>query len=214
MFEYSAIVVVQKKGKASRVLKLFKDNGITGGTIVYGDGTANNHFLKMFDYDHIQKEVLFSVVSRSKEEEMLQLMDKKFHLHKPDHGIAFTIPLKEVISTKERNRRDDEKREEKMSHEVIFVVVDNHRGDEVVEVANSLGAKGATILHGRGSGVHEKGSIFNIAIEPEKEIVMLLVNEDKHSEIIDGLSEQLKIDEPGNGIIFSAGVNRAIGLAE
>lgn len=214
MFEHSAIVVISKKGKASKVLKLFKDNGISGGTIVYGDGTANNEFLKLLDYDHIQKEILFSVVERSKEVEMLNLLNDKFQLHKPNHGIAFTIPLTEVVTNKNRSPRDNKEERNKMSHEVIFVVVDNHRGDDVVEIANSFGAKGATILHGRGSGAHEKGSIFNITIEPEKEIVMMLVPEEKHAEIIDGLSKALNIDEPGNGIIFSAGVNNALGLVE
>lgn len=214
MFEKSAIISVLKRGKASKMLKALKDNGVKGGTIVYGDGTAGNEFLKMIDYDHVHKEVLFSVIDRKDESRLLNLLNEKFQLHKANHGIVFTVPLKEVITNKGRMPRTDKKESTQMNYEVIFVVVDNHRGDEVVEIANGYGAKGATIIHGRGSGVHEKGSIFNITIEPEKEVVMILVKEDVHEEIIEGLAKDLKIDEPGNGIIFSAGVTNAVGLVE
>lgn len=214
MFENSAIVSVLKRGKASKMLKTLKKNGVKGGTIVYGEGTANSDLLKLIDYDHVHKEVLFSVVHRDDEEHLLKLLDDRFELSKPNHGIVFTIPLKEVITNKGKCPRTETKESTQMNYEVIFVVVDNHRGDEVVDIANSYGAKGATIIHGRGSGVHEKGSIFNITIEPEKEVVMILVKEDIHAEILEGLSKELKIDEPGNGIIFSAGVNNALGLVE
>lgn len=214
MFENSAIVSVIKRGKASKMLKTLKNNGVKGGTIVYGEGTANNEFLKMIDYDHVHKEVLFSIIDRNDEKELLAILNDKFELEKPNYGIVFTIPLKEVITNKGRTPRVNTKESAQMDYEVIFVVVENKRGEEVVDIANSYGAKGATIIHGRGSGIHEKGSVFNIMIEPEKEVVMLLVNQEVHADIVEGLAKELKIDEPGNGIIFSAGVNNAIGLVE
>lgn len=214
MFENSVIVSVLKRGKASKVLHTLKNNGVSGGTIVYGEGTASNEFLKLIDYDHIHKEILFSVIKRSDEERLLSVLDKKFNFEKKNSGILFVIPLKEVITNKSRSKRVDTKESNDMDYEVIFVVVDNHRGEEVVEIANKYGSKGATIIHARGSGVHEKGSVFNITIEPEKEVVMLLVKAEMHNQIIDGLGADLKIDEPGNGIIFSAAVSEAIGLVE
>lgn len=214
MYEHSVIISVVKRGKASKVLHALKNEGVSGGTIVYGQGTADSSILKLFDLDHTRKEVLLSVVKRDIKDRVLANIVEKFHFDKPNTGIIFTVPLIEVITNKQRYDRLEVKERDKMSHEVIFVVVENHRGEEVVEIANSYGAKGATIIHGRGSGLHEKGSIFNITIEPEKEIVMLLVSKDKHAEIIDGLSSDLNIDEPGNGIIFSAGVSQAFGLVE
>lgn len=214
MFEHSVIVSVLKRGKASKMLKILKDNQVKGGTIVYGEGTAHNDFLKFLDYDHEHKEILFSVIDREDENKLIEVLNEKFHYEKKNHGIIFTIPLKEVITNKSRSPRSEIKENSQMEYEVIFVVVDNHRGEEVVEIANKYGSKGATIIHGRGSGIHEKGSVFNITIEPEKEVVMLLVKSEKHAQIIDGLSADLNIDEPGNGIIFSASVNQALGLVE
>lgn len=211
---YSVLIAILRKGRASKALKTLKDTGVTGGTIVYGEGTASNEILKFLEYTSIKKELLFCVIESKNEAPALKRLNKKMDLNKASNGIAFSMPLLEVIGSK--SKMNDQQREEQkeMSHEVIFVVVDNHRGEEVVSVAEKYGSTGATIIHGRGSGVHEKASIFNITIEPEKEIVMLLVKADKHDEIFEGLSSDLKIKEPGQGIIFSASVNQAVGLVD
>jgi nitrogen regulatory protein PII len=39
-------------------------------------------------------------------------------------------------------------------------------------------------------------------IEPEKEIVMILSEKDSTEAIVASIRKKLKIDEPGNGIIF------------
>ena len=43
---------------------------------------------------------------------------------------------------------------------------------------------------------------------------MLLVKSEIHDEILAGLSKELNITQPGQGIIFSASVNKAIGLVD
>ncbi len=211
---YSVAVAILKKDKGSKALKLLKDIGVTGGTIVYASGTANSEVLKFLEYTSIKKEILFSVINSQDESKVLETLNNKLDLEKANNGIAFTIPLTEVIGSGSKINKEDRKETIDMTYEVIFVIVDNHRGEEVVSIAEKYGSKGATIIHGRGSGVHEKASIFNITIEPEKEIVMMLVKTEKHDEILNGLSEDLNIQDPGQGIIFSASVNQALGLVD
>lgn len=209
---YSVAVAILKKGKGSKALKALKDFGVSGGTIIYGSGTANSEILKLLEYTSIKKEILLSVIESKDEVQVLEALDNKLNFNKTNSGIAFTIPLTDVVGSNSKVNKTERKETINMEYEVIFVVVDNHRGEEVVKIAETYGSKGATIIHGRGSGVHEKASIFNIAIEPAKEIVMLLVKSEKHQEILEGLSNDLNIKDPGQGIIFSASVNQAIGL--
>ena len=211
---YSVLISVLKQGKASKALKCLKEVGVTGGTIVLAKGTADNEVLKFLEYTSIKKEVLLSVISSENEDLALNHLNERLKLEKASSGIAFTIPLTDVVGSKSKLNKAEREESLDMSYEVIFVVVDNHQGEKVVELSQKYGSKGATIIHGRGSGVHEKASIFNITIEPEKEIVMLLVKSDIHEEVIIGLSKDLNIKDPGKGIIFSANVNKAIGLVD
>ena len=61
-------------------------------------------------------------------------------------------------------------------HEVIFCIVNSGFADEVMTAAREFGASGGTVLRARGTANPNAEKLFNIAIQPEKEIVMILVN--------------------------------------
>ena len=82
----------------------------------------------------------------------------------------------------------------------------------MVEAANKAGSRGATIINGRGSGIQETSKLFAMDIEPEKEIVMIISQSSLTEKIVSSVREDLKIDEPGRGVIFVQEVNKACGL--
>jgi nitrogen regulatory protein PII len=49
-------------------------------------------------------------------------------------------------------------------------------------------------------------------IEPEKEIVLILSKKENTDAIVTSIREQLKLEEPGNGILYIQDVNRTYGL--
>ena len=56
--------------------------------------------------------------------------------------------------------------------ELIVAIVNRGFSDLVMDAARKAGASGGTILHGRGTGVHEAAQFFGVAIQPEKELVL------------------------------------------
>jgi nitrogen regulatory protein PII len=99
-----------------------------------------------------------------------------------------------------------------MEYEVIFTIVERGLGEEVVDAATLAGARGATIINARGSGIHENIMFFSMNIEPEKEIVMTIVEREKSDNIIKSIKEAMHLDEPGKGIMFVMDVNKTSGL--
>ncbi|MDF2841081.1 MAG: nitrogen regulatory protein, partial [Clostridia bacterium] len=67
-------------------------------------------------------------------------------------------------------------------------------------------------INARGSGIHETSKLFSMEIEPEKEIVLIISEEQLTEAIAGSIKEELKIDEPGNGVIFIQEVNKTYGL--
>ena len=59
-----------------------------------------------------------------------------------------------------------------MTH-MILAICNNGFADEVMEVAKKVGAKGGTILHGRGSVQKDALQFLSITIEPEKDVVII-----------------------------------------
>ena len=63
----------------------------------------------------------------------------------------------------------------KYQYEVIFCIVNAGFTDVVMDAAKEYGATGGTVIHARGTANKEAEKLFSIAIQPEKEIVMILV---------------------------------------
>ena len=99
-------------------------------------------------------------------------------------------------------------------YQIIITIVNRGKAEDVIEAAKAAGSKGGTIINARGSGVNETSKLFNMDIEPEKEMVMILSKEDITENIVSSIHERLEIDKPGNGIIFIQNVNKTYGIYE
>src|SRR5690606_41203193 len=67
---------------------------------------------------------------------------------------------------------------------LIVSIVRKGWGSSVLQASVKAGARGGTVLLGRGAGVHEQEKIFGVSIEPEKEIVLTLVQVDQVDAIL------------------------------
>ncbi len=96
--------------------------------------------------------------------------------------------------------------------EVIICIVNSGFSDEVMNAARKCGARGGTVLRGRGTANPEAESLFGIAIQPEKEIVMILVKKSLKNDILHALYTAVGLDTPGQGIAFTMPVESVVGL--
>lgn len=97
--------------------------------------------------------------------------------------------------------------------EVIFCIVNSGFSDAVMDAARQFGAKGGTVIRARGTANPEAEKLFNIAIQPEKEIVMILVKSKIKNDILHALYKNVGLNTPGQGIAFSMPVESAVGLS-
>jgi nitrogen regulatory protein PII len=100
----------------------------------------------------------------------------------------------------------------KYKHEVILCIVNSGFSDEVMDAAREFGAKGGTVIRARGTANAEAEKIFNIAIQPEKEIVMILVESKIKNDILHALYREVGLNTPGQGIAFTMPVESVVGL--
>ena len=99
-------------------------------------------------------------------------------------------------------------------HEVIMCIVNSGFSDAVMDAAREFGARGGTVIRARGTANAEAEKLFNIAIQPEKEIVMILVDSKIKNDILHALYKAVGLKTPGQGIAFSMPVDDVVGLTE
>ena len=212
---FELIWVIVNFGKGSKVMHAAKKCGVTGGTIILAKGTANDKFADFLGLSDIRKEIVLMVSNKKMTRSALDRLDKKFNFKKPNHGIAFTTGVSEVIGSVgcKATEADREEGGEEAMHCAITAVVDKGKAEDVIDAATAAGSRGGTIINARGSGVHETSKLFFMDIEPEKEIVMILSEKKDAEAIISSIREKLDIEQPGKGIIFVQEVSKVYGLA-
>ena len=102
----------------------------------------------------------------------------------------------------------------KFEHEVIFCIVNSGFSDLVMDAARKLGARGGTVIHARGTANLEAEKLFGITVQPEKEIVMILVPHEIKDDILHALYKEAGLESEGQGIAFSLPVNAVVGLSK
>lgn len=98
------------------------------------------------------------------------------------------------------------------NHEVIFCIVNAGFSDAVMDAAKEFGARGGTVIHARGTANSEAEQLYKITVQPEKEIVMILVSTEIKNDILHALYRAVGLNTPGQGIAFSMPVDAAVGL--
>lgn len=194
---------------------LFAAN-VRGATWVYGRGSVNSKILSILGLDSQKKSVCLVVHRSLRQKEIAELLERRCQMQKHGRGIVLALPIEQVegIVNKENDHTDtlSYKGESSMNQEMIVVIVEKNRGDDVVEAAKKGGARGATILHGRGSGAEKLERFVHLEIEPEKEVVLIAAAGDTSPKIIQAIQDDFNFSKPNTGILFTLALTGSLGL--
>lgn len=102
----------------------------------------------------------------------------------------------------------------KFEHELIVCIVNAGFSEQVMDAARSVGAGGGTVIHAKGTANKEAEALFRITVQPEKEMVMILVAQKLKEDVLRALYKSVGLNTPGQGIAFSLPVDEVVGLSE
>ncbi len=216
--KYNLSVFIVPLGLGSKVLSCIKKNGVHGGTVILALGSCSNKLARMLHLDKNHKEVVFVASNHEKSKRILKAISETFHFEKPNKGICFSMPLDQIFASKQAEiieKQSDERELTTMSpYKAIYAIVNLGEGETVIKEASKAGAKGGTIIHARGSGIHETAKLFAVDVEPEKEIVLILVKNDIVEDVCQRILDHTDIHKPGFGIMFVQQVDQTYGLID
>jgi len=209
----SLITVIVNDGMGSKILKTAKKYGIFGGTLTLAKGTVCKSIWDILGLSDSKKEILYMVADKETAYSAMDNISKIYKFQKKNHGIAY---ITNVCATKGTHSckciHKKEERGEKSMYQVLTIIVEKGNAEDVILAATKMGSKGGTIINARGSGIHETSKVFSMDIEPEKEVVLILSEIDKTEAIVESIRKELRIDEPGRGIIYVQDVDKTYGL--
>ncbi len=211
---FALLVVIVNCGQGSKVLKISRQYGMPGGTLLLGRGTIKNRFLEFFELADMRKEIVLMVSELSQTLRVMELLNEKMHFKKKRHGIAFALPVGSVFGASRcQNKESKIQAGGDNMYQSIIAIVERGHAENVIDAATQAGSRGGTIINARGSGIHETSTLFAMEIEPEKEVVLIVAEKKNTDHIVNAIRKLAHIDEPGKGIIFVQDVIQAYGLS-
>ena len=100
------------------------------------------------------------------------------------------------------------------SHQMIVCIVNSGFSETVMDAAREAGARGGTVLRGRGTANKTAEEEFGITIQSDKELLLIVVPTEIRDGVLEAIYRAAGINKAGKGIAISLPVTRTIGLAE
>jgi nitrogen regulatory protein PII len=91
------LVTIVNRKKADFYTSILEGFDVTQSEVVYGQGLASKQILAYLGLSKTDKAVIISVVKENKIKEILSSYEEKYFKIKDGNGIAFTIPLTQMI---------------------------------------------------------------------------------------------------------------------
>lgn len=197
-----------------------------------GIGTASSDILDYLGIGESDKEVLFTVVSKSRGRQLMKNMDRQLQLYIPGNGIAFSVPLASfagmtalemMCGEKEeqlRNNKDTEKNPEvdKMNqqaesqYQLIIAITNRGYVDEVMDAARAASARGGTVIHALGTGNKHVEQFFGISIAQERDMIFIVSTAKAKNAIMKAIVAEAGKTTQSHAMVFSLPVDDVVGL--
>ena len=101
--QFEMVLAIVNTGYTEDVMEAVKACGATGGTILNARGTANTEIEKFFGLSlSSEKEIVMIIVSKEIKDSVLHAIYQKVGLGTAGQGIAFSIPVDDVVGITNR----------------------------------------------------------------------------------------------------------------
>ncbi len=194
METYLLFTICSRK-KLKMFLDFYKEYGLVIGTINYGRGTAAYNVLDYLGLEDDEKTMHCTVVSENTWKKLKKGLEKELYIDNPGTGICYLVPLNSVGGKKvlsfllngQEYTREKEKTMRESKHELIVTVANYGFNNEIIAAAKKAGARGGTVLHGKGMGNKEAQQFMGMSLVSEKEIILIVCNTKEKNDIMSSI---------------------------
>ncbi len=221
---FQLLVLITNPKLADKATRIFRRSALPVQYRLNAEGTASSEIMDMLGLGSIDKCILISTVPRQLGDAMLTRLRLELHLGAVNSGIAFTISLsgmnkllmRMLMKSEEENTVHNLRKVGNMmsdtNHALIVATVNIGFSGDVMDAAKAAGASGGTVIHSRWIGNEEVAASWGLSVQEEKEIVLILSEEDKRVEIMSGISEKCGMRSEAKGLVMSLPIDSVMGL--
>lgn len=212
------LISVVNPGAMDRVCEIAAALDLPQTVTLLGHGTAVQSMLDLLGIESTEKRVIMTVANPEKTRKFIKEMRRQVYIGIPGHGIIMAVPIKSVGGGKTLAYLNNGEQqpagytpELSNRYELIVIVANEGRTDQVMNAARAAGATGGTVLHGKGTGSQNK-KFYNVSIAAEKEVILMVAQNDRKAAIMQSVLHHAGPDSEAGAILFSLPVSEVAGF--
>lgn len=221
---FQLLVLITNPKLADKATRIFRKSTLPVQYRLNAQGTASSEIMDMLGLGSIDKCILMSTVPRQLGDAMLIRLRQELRLGAVNSGIAFTISLtgmnkllmRMLMKSDEENAAHNIRKVGNImsdtKYALVVAAVNIGFSGDVMDAAKAAGASGGTVIHSRWIGNEEIAASWGLSMQEEKELVLILSEEDKRVEIMSGISEKCGMRSDAKGLVMSLPIDAVMGL--
>lgn len=212
------VISIVNPNEAETLTQICRDLEIPLAVDLYGHGTAVRSMLELLGIDSSEKRIIAAVASREKTRQLIREEKRNLYIGVPGHGVIVSVPVKSVgggkIMALLNGGQQPEKRmpELNYAYELVVVICNSGRTDQVMNAARGAGAAGGTVIHGKGTGAVGTEKFYKVSIAQEKEVILIVSKSEQKAEIMRTILKKAGPDTDAAAIVFSLPVTEVAGF--
>lgn len=213
------IISVVQPSDGDKLLNICKRLELPVTLSVLGRGTALKSMLDLLGIESTERRIVINIASSEKTSALIKELKRSLYIGVPGHGIVAAVPVKSIGGGKTLAYLNDGNKDVKYSpdlsfpYELLIAIANSGRTDMVMNAARAAGARGGTVIHGKGTGSENAERFYNVSIASEKELIMIVAEKGNKSDIMKAIVRNAGPDTEAGAIVFSLPISEAAGFA-
>lgn len=220
MGELYVMVSITGRKYIGEFMDFYKRNQVSVGVSTYGEGTASGEVLDYLGLENDEKGVFFCVITKSEWKTLRRGLVQELSIDVPGVGIVFLIPISSVAGRRQLQffvegkefEVGEEQELKDTKFELIIAIANYGYNDMVMNAAKEGGARGGTVLHGKGVGMKNAQTFFGVSFVTEKELILIVTKKEQKNDIMKAVMAKAGLESKAGTILFSLPVTSTAGI--
>src|SRR5574344_2247913 len=203
---FHLIICIVPHNKGELITRTAVEAGSTGGTLLMGRGISPNSFITALGLGDTSKDIVYILAQDEQKDKIINSIKNVLETEKQNFGQILSVNVNKFLKPGILNEGEIKMSENK-SLELITVILNKGYADDAMSAARKAGAGGGTMINARGTAKENDAKCFGMHIVTEKEMLIIVVEQEKMNAVLEAIRALPCLAEPGSGIAFCSGVD-------
>ena len=182
-----------------------------------GRGTARKDVLDLLGLSTHEYHIFMTIADRERTQKLIDEARRNLYIDAPGQGIIVATPIKSVgggktLANLNGGRPAEGAPEINFNYEIVLAIANEGHTDTVMDAAREAGARGGTVLHGKGTGSKDAAKFFGVSIASEKEVIMIVARSSEKAAIMKSIVNKAGTQTEAGAVVMSLPVSAVAGF--